>query len=419
MMAYPFGGLGRMSVPRQGQTHAQKTDNSEQQHEKDIREGARSLTVPGTALLYELLVPTSRALKSRERDSLEKLAQIDRMVEIQTETVRAEQTRQQGYPHVVGTGLNGSSANGTDGHLPARTIPAKILAIRKEAEPIGANAVKLVVHIGAAGAVIMIEITLFHGALDVAFEPILGAPTQAMSNGLLAMVCLTAVLAGLWSFGEAGERTKRWMKKLSMVAVATFLAGSALFVGHAIHDALNGGLAASEFDLEATGAMGPFGSLGLAVTFASAGALAWVASHHSLGRVRALATDIMRSLRLRKSAADMQRDYIVIGSEGAGQRHALEEVQEEYSRIEMATACRASALCAPYLSAGKRLITQLELNNGSLANFVPDPLIEEAMAYDLDLLRQKVAEFEAGTQPAALLKKLRGITTPKKKGKPS
>ncbi len=416
-MAYLFGSRSDVVVFRRKKAIAFEQPQSLKEIEAQIRENARSLAAPATGLILELRGMLADQFSLHERALLaeiEKLAGQQRIGDASTE---ADPARMQGYIRAVEKTRNTSDDTGPVTELPARTKAGRIKQLRKGAEPIAPNALKLAFHVVTAGILISIEITLFHSALEIAFEPVLGSPSQAISNGILALVCVTAILGGLKAFNDENPRSQKLLAVTSCIAVVTFLTGSALFVGNAIFSALYDTASAANFDVTDTGGIGMFGSLGLALVYGSSGILAWLASHNALHRIRALFGGIMRSIGLRQEAAKLEQGHFNNVAALTSAHHALADVQGKVASLDLLAAQRVSAICANAATAGRRLLTQLDLYGEAKSNLIPDALTEEAMAYDRNVLREKVVRFEAETEPAAILKRLRKFSaagSPKK-----
>jgi hypothetical protein len=414
-----FGGRGGDADSRSGDAVACETSELEVAIERAIRSDASRFKFPSISLVLSLLEAVELQLSRRQRRVLAKIERLLARAEIQGEEIKPELARQRGYVHIVhaGQGTAGASPSTppADMTVPAHSLPALIKQKRHEAGAIAPNAVKLIIHAVCAGTVVAIEITLFHAALGVAFEPIAGAPTQAISNGMLAFVCLTAIIGGLWSFQDASERMKRLLKKISRIAVGGFVAGSGLFVGNAIFRSLFDSASAANFDVTDTGSIGLLGSIGLALVFGSGGTLAWMASHHSLNRIKTLFDQLTHSFACRNQAARMERDMLDGTGELASAQHELDEIAEARANAAWTVAVRVSALCAPAVTAGHTLLTQLDLGGAPTSDLVPDPLTAEALTYDRKVLRKKVTRLEQQAEPAAILRKIRKALS--KKGK--
>ncbi|MCP1469482.1 hypothetical protein J3E64_001157 [Sphingobium sp. OAS761] len=415
-MAYPFGDRNSMAASGREDAFALENAALASAAEAAIREGGRSFVATPMGLILELRGHLWDGLTNRERGLLEQTEALLARMDLRQEVVRAEPARLWGYVRVLDTaGLDDGTLLAGNATTPAaRTITARIVQTRREAGAVVPNAIKLVAHMTSAGIVVAIEIVLFHSALNIALEPVLGSPTQAMSNGILALVCFTAIIGGAWSFQDAGERTKSLIRKASRVAIGCFLAGSAAFVGNAIFRSLYDSASAANFDVTDTGGIGFFGSLGLALVFGSAGLLAWVGSHHSLGRIRELFGQLSKSLSLRADAARLEREHLADTAALVSRQNELEAVRRDLADIDLITARRVSALCAGSIAAGHKLLTQLDLYGAPKPNLIPDPLTEEALSYDRDVLRKKIERLEESSEPSAIYSRIRAALSPAK-----
>jgi hypothetical protein len=386
-----------------------------------IRSDASRFKFPSISLVLSLLELVEQQLSRRERRVLARIERLLAKIEILDEEFKPKLARQRGYVHIAHAGqVNASASSSTasaDMTVRARTLPALIKQTRHEAGAVAPNAVKLSVHIICAGTVVAIEIALFHAALSVAFEPIVGAPTQPISNGLLAFVCLTAIIGGLWSFQDASDRTKRALKRVSRIAVGCFVAGAGLFAGNAIFHALFESASAANFDVTDTDSIGVLGTMGLALVFGSGGTIAWMASHHSLNRIKTLFDQLAHSLRLRSQADRLEREMLDGADELAAARHELEEIAQARADANWTVAVRVSALCSDAVTAGHTLLTQLDLGGAPTPDLVPDPLMAEALTYDRKVLRRKVAQLAAQAEPAAIFNEIRKALSRKVKVK--
>lgn len=383
--------------------HAQKTSENLAAIEAEIRNGARALYGPAPALVCDLLEYLKKQGNSRQRLIVERVERLQQKLKLREQEVCGKPTQVQGLFRVLD---GGSSASGGTPNIEARTIPARIVQMRRDAGPAVPDAITLVLHVAFAGTVTVIEILLFEAGLDVAFTEVVGAPTQAVSNGMLSFVCLTVIIGGVSAFKDASERTKKWMRKINRFAVGCFLTGSVLFVGNAVFRTLSDAAAADSFDVTDTSTIGAVGYIGLSLVFGSGGFIAWMTSHHSLLRVKDLFGKGSHALGLKRRAALMERDWLDDNAQLAAAKHDLEEVREELEHVEQAAVNRASALCVPALTAAQGLLTQLDLYGQGSPNIVPDPLMEEALSYDREMLREKVERFASESEPAAILAKL-------------
>ncbi|MEJ7926003.1 hypothetical protein WG908_04435 [Sphingobium sp. AN641] len=109
-----------------------------------------------------------------------------------------------------------------------------------------------------------------------------------------------------------------------------------------------------------------------------------------------------------------------LGLEFQGYRHELHEIQSEQENSDLLTAQRVSALYAGPIASGQWLLNQLEISGDGKPNLIPGPLLEEALSYDRDVLRKKLARLVEETEPASILAKMRkarAAASGKEKGK--
>lgn len=414
-MAHPFGDRISFAASGPEEIFASDTVALSAAAEATIRQASESLMVPGTGTVLDLREGLRGGLSRRERRLLEKIETLAIRLELQEEFVSAEPSYLQGYRSVTAKSylVSDKAISGTN--ATARTLAGRIVQLRREAGPILPSAIRLGAHSVCAVVVIGIEIAIFHSGLEFAFAPVAGAPDPVISNSLLMLVCLTAIIAGLWAFQNAGERTQGLIRKISRIAIGCFLVGSAAFVGNAIFRSLYDATTSAAFDASDTGGLGLLGSVGLALVYGSAGLLAWVASHHSLGRVRQLFSKLAQALGLRMQATRMERDRFADHAELVSLRHDLECVRDDLSQIDLVTARRVASLCADAAAAGHALLMQLDLSGTRNLNLVPDALTEEALSYDRDVLRAMVKRFEAGIEPCVIRARIHAALSPAKR----
>ena len=406
-MANPFGGRGS-SASRCEEVRAIALAGRAAEIEDLIREVLRCFKVPSDGVVLSLRDANLSELKGREANLLAELDALAEERQLLDGTVRPPATRQRGLMEIVAKQMAVTASRGSlDNHVPAETLPDRVAQLRRAANGTAHDVIGLLVHGAFAVTVVAIEVALFHGGLSITFPPVVGAPEQALSNGLLSAVSLTAVITGLAAFQSAGPKTKGIMTFLSRTAIACFLVGGSLFVGQAIFGSLVESQSAASFEIETADPFGPVAATGLALVLGSAGVLAWCASHYSLGRIREHGQSLTLAIGHRNEAVRIERMTLEIARRLAATCHELDQVREAVATVDETTAVRVSTLAEPAVAAGHALIAQLDLQGEAEPRSLPDELSDELLGYQREELRSLVVELKQSTTPSAIFARIR------------